>query len=116
LPAGVRLYGLAPVFSGDRRDLGLDPLEVVSFKFDGEARSEEDLYAFVQGLFDAPDFARPRLDSEERRDDGLIAFRLDALYYPAGSPGEEGGSSARSDEAGTGAGAGGDAPSGGGGR
>ena len=86
LPPGVRLLSLSPAFSTARRTANdAARLETVLLHFNGVARRDEDLYAFVQTLYDDTSFEDPKLHGEDTGPDGLVSFRLDVLYYPRSS-------------------------------
>ena len=93
LPPGVRLVSLSPAFASARRSAENEGrLETVRLSFNCVARHDDDLYEFVQGLFDSPAFEDPKLHGEDYGADGLTAFRLDVLYHP-GALSEQGATS-----------------------
>ncbi|MEE2776175.1 MAG: hypothetical protein VYE73_05365 [Acidobacteriota bacterium] len=91
LPLGVRLQSLNPsVRAGPG---GGDPsFDTVLLNINCVAREGQDLYDFVQALYDDIAFERPVLHYETVDDVGAVQFRLDAVYSPhvASSPAAQG--------------------------
>ena len=81
LPLGVKLAGLNPSFGKSGSSRHGRSRETVGLQLQGSARSDEDLYGFVQALFDDPAFSSPTLHNEDVLD-GTISFRLDVVYFP----------------------------------
>lgn len=87
LPPGVRLLSLTPSFGwreADRRRL--EPSEereqkeeIVGLAIRGVARTDEELYEFIDAFFSHPAFERPRLyqESNQRNE---VAFTVDVYY------------------------------------
>jgi Tfp pilus assembly protein PilN len=90
LPDGVRLMGLNPVFEErDRRRQRaqekptLPEDELVDLKFEGAAKSDEELYELIDAFFSSPAFDRPRLHEESRdTTGGGVRFTVDVRYRP----------------------------------
>jgi len=81
LPAEVRLSSLSPTSeSRDRSRRRLDDSSV-RLAMSGEAKTDEALVAFVDGLFSSPSFTDPHL-TQENRETGAVRFVLDARYLP----------------------------------
>ena len=91
MPNGVRLLGLNPVFQ-DRGRRGaseataaLPEEELVDLKIRGVAKSDEDLYQWIDAFFASPAFERPRL-YQESRTLNEVHFTVDVQYRPRLEP------------------------------
>jgi len=87
MPEGVRLRRLAPtVIAGEAEDGDTaSQSEPVRLALEGLARSEDDLYDFVDALFRAPDFDNPVLARESGTGDNH-AFSMTVTFLTAMKP------------------------------
>jgi Tfp pilus assembly protein PilN len=91
MPDGVRLLGLNPSFRDReqertrRRERGAPPPapedELVDLKIRGVAKSDEDLYQWIDAFFASPAFERPRL-YQESSNLAEVQFTVDVQYRP----------------------------------
>lgn len=84
MPAGVRAHRLNPVIERDRRGAGAATGSVagrpVELSIDGVARTSDDLLAFLDALFAAPDFVNPVLEQESQGGGGERSFAVKVRF------------------------------------
>lgn len=56
--------------------------KVIRLHIAGKAESDEDLLAFVDAVFDSPDFKDPNLLRESQREDDYLSFDISVAYLP----------------------------------
>jgi Tfp pilus assembly protein PilN len=90
VPVDVRLLSLGPGRGGGRqgqpaaRRDSAETSQAVPLRIQAEAKTDEAMLAFVDGLFAHPSFRKPNLLSEVR-DQGVVRFELSVEYLREGT-------------------------------
>lgn len=84
LPRDVRLTRLRPERRqvGPRRRPGEQAPSSVPLSIEGQAKSHEDLYVFLDSLYASPAFRDVDPQRETQVDRGMVTFALDTIYLP----------------------------------